>query len=176
MIPKLIQAGLSASWTVDVPVGLSDYTFQYILQGPEKILVSGVVVGGDIEFNVSSTTTSNWTAGKYIYQLIAALSDDKRLLNSGSIAISPDFENLPAGHDFRSHEEIVLDIIKKALEGRLSKDEQSYQIDGRSVVRIPILELQKLKRHYQMSVNKAKRKQAGLSSFQPKQVKVRFSS
>lgn len=174
MIPTTIQAGITVSWTAPVPDGLAAYEFQYVFQGPSTITVSAAVVGNELTVNETATTTAAWAPGYYKFQLLASLADDRCLVSQGSIQINPNFANLAAGHDFRSHAQRMLDAINQVLEGRITKDVEQYEIDGRSVTRIPILELQKLKRTYSMKVLSEKRKESGRSSFQPKTVKPRF--
>ncbi len=176
MIPTSIQAGITAEWSQPLPSEYISFAFEYILQGASKIVIPATAVGNDIAVQVSSKTTSAYKAGDYQYQLIASNGDDKRVVNKGVITIKPDFASLPSGHDFRSHAQRMLDNINQVLEGRITKDVENYQIDGRSITRIPILELQKLKRTYALKVNKEKRKQAGKSSFQPRIVRTRFKS
>lgn len=176
MIPKKIQAGMTAKWSMPLYSEFADHTFEYIFQGVSKIDIPTTVSGIDIVVNVVPEVTEKWIAGDYHYQLIATKGTDKQLVESGTITIEPDFLNLPAGHDFRTHAEKMLDVIKQVLEGRIPKDIESYQIDGRNVQRIPILELHKLKRTYAFQVNKEKRRQAGKSAFKPRTVKARFKT
>lgn len=176
MIPTSIQAGITAEWSYPLPSHLTESTFEYILQGPAKVTIPTTVVGGDIEVKVAATTTTNWQAGNYQYQLIATNGSDKHLVDSGALTIAPNFADLPAGHDFRSHAQIMLDAINQVLEGRITKDVESYEIDNRKITRIPILELHKLKRTYSLQVQREKRKQAGKPNFQPRKVKTRFST
>lgn len=176
MVPKNIQAGITAQWREAIPSIYSDYSFQYILRGTSQITIPASVSGGDVEVNVAAADTAAWAAGDYYYQLIATKGSDKHIISSDAVIVDPDFTALADGHDFRSHAQKMLDAINQVLEGRIPKDVETYQIENRSITRIPILELHKLKRTYTAQVYKEKRKQAGKSSFQPRIVKARFSS
>lgn len=51
-----------------------------------------------------------------------------------------------------SFQERMLAAIEARLEGRISSDHQRYTVDGRSLDRIPILELQALRDKYRREV------------------------
>jgi len=172
MTPSILQAGITASWSYALPSHYSNCDFTYILQGPGKIEINATVSGGEIHVNETAAATKQWVPGVYRFQLIAAAGADRHIAQTGTVEIKPDFGDLPANHDFRDHDEKMLDAIKSVLEGRIPKDVESYTIDGRSLARIPIAELMKLKRTYTMAIRNKKRKELGKSSFQPKLVRV----
>ncbi|RXU06991.1 hypothetical protein B1F68_10525, partial [Pseudomonas syringae] len=60
--------------------------------------------------------------------------------------------------DGRSHAERMLDLIEAALEKRIPKDQQSYEIDGMRLDRIPIERLEALRTRYRREVASARRK------------------
>lgn len=51
-----------------------------------------------------------------------------------------------------THAERMLAAIEQRLEGRISSDHQRYSIDGRSLDRIPIMELEQLRTQYRREV------------------------
>lgn len=55
-----------------------------------------------------------------------------------------------AAGDFQTHEERTLEVLTAALEGRLTKDMESYSIAGRSISKIPVRELAGLRSQYIM--------------------------
>ena len=55
--------------------------------------------------------------------------------------------------EFQTHEERALVVIEAAIEGRLTKDMESYSIGGRSITKIPIRELIGLRAKYRASIN-----------------------
>lgn len=175
MTPSKLQAGITACWSYALPSHYSDCEFKYILQGPGKIEIKTTVSNGQIHVNESAESTKQWLPGAYRFQLIAAVGADRHVAQAGTLEIKPDFNELTAGHDFRSHDERMLDAIKEVLEGRIPKDVEEYTIDGRSLTRIPIKELMTLKRSYTLSVQKQKRKEQGKSIFKPKMVRVKFT-
>lgn len=174
MIKKTIQAGVNASWTYSVNTEFSGFQFEYILIGPQKITIPTTVNHNECSVDIKAAETAPWLAGLYQYALYAFNGDDRHLIDSSTVEILADFQQLAVGYDPRTHTEKMLEAIKSVLEGRIVKDVESYTIDDRTLNKIPILELHKLKRQYQVMVNREKNKQAGKPSFQPKVVKVRF--
>lgn len=152
-----------------------DHEHEIILIGPGKISKSLEAVGNYLFLEAAADETKDWVPGVYRYQVIAKLGYDRHIIGYGPLVISADFTQLPAGYDFRSHAEKMLSAINEVLQGRIPKDMQSYEIDGRQLTRIPILELESLRRKYQAQVNRERRKAAGKSTFQPRTVKVRFN-
>ena len=52
-----------------------------------------------------------------------------------------------------SHYKTMLDAIEAVLEGRITSDVESYQIAGRQIAKIPIIELKNLHAYYLGKVN-----------------------
>jgi len=53
-----------------------------------------------------------------------------------------------------SHAKTMLDAIEAVLEGRIDSDVEQYQIAGRQITKIPILELKKLRDDYRAEYKK----------------------
>jgi hypothetical protein len=157
-----------------LPDGYSGFAFSFTLQGPQKITIPASIDGFQLVVNVSAAVTAGWPAGEYKYQLQAVLGDDRHVVSQGFVRIDPDFDQLPAGVDVRSHAQQMLDAINKVLLGRIDKDVEAYEIAGRSITRIPVLELQQLKRQYMKTVLQERRKAQGQPSFRPIPVRSRF--
>jgi len=172
MEPKKIIAGNSAEWAFDHELADGSWLFKYALRGPSVIDFNASAIDGWVGVDLTSDDTSGWVAGLYEWVLFATKGTDRKLINNGFIEIAPDFMALGAGHDPRTHEEKVLASIKSVLEGRVLSDHENYSIDGRSISRIPVLELQKLRRTYALLVYRQKRG----SEVIVKAVKTRFAN
>lgn len=75
----------------------------------------------------------------------------------------------------KSHAQIVLENIEAALENRSSVDVQQYQIAGREIVKIPILELMEIRKQYNAELAQEKAAddvKQGLGN--PRNIKVKF--
>lgn len=79
------------------------------------------------------------------------------------------------GFDNRTQNQRTLDAVNAVIEGRASKDQESYAIGGRSLSRTPLRDLMELQRVYQGKVmleRRAARRRAGKPT--RSQIKVAF--
>ena len=60
-----------------------------------------------------------------------------------------------------SHNRIMYDAICAVLQKRATRDQNAYTYEGRSLQRIPIMELQKLKAHYKRLLQAEVRRKNG---------------
>ncbi len=171
--PKKIVAGTSVGWSFSHDLALSGWQFTYILRGSGSIDIATAteVVSGVVSVSELPSVTSSWVVGDYEWRLFAESGDDKHLVSSGRLYVDPDFSKVGAGHDPRTHAEKMLAAIKEVLEGRIPKDCERYTVDDRSLDRIPILELERLKRIYVLKVRKERKD----SNFNVRRVVSRFS-
>lgn len=153
--PKFIQAGISFRAEVvasDHPA--PEWSISALLRGPSSI---DIVADGDADthtFSVPGSETATYQAGQYAVSVRATNGSDVFELEGGSVEILGDVATLEAGHDPRGHSERVLAAIEAVIEGRASKDQQSYTINGRTLVRTSIAELLQLRKTYQDEVAK----------------------
>lgn len=115
--------------------------------------------GEDYLFSVGSSTTENYDAGHYHYQLeIKRNSDNERLIvDRGEIDILTDLDN---NIDPRTHAEIMLGKIEGILEGKADADVSSYSISGRSLTKFSPEELVQWRDYYRREVADQKRQEA----------------
>lgn len=149
--PKTITAGTSASWAfADDRAG----EWVYYLRGPGAYEIHGQLEDGQVTFSPGADATETWAPGLYEWRLYLQNGTDKQAIAGGKLTVEADFTQLPAGHDGRSHAKRMLDAIEATLEGRVVSDHEKYSIDGRSLDRIPIEQLHKLRRQYKRTVMK----------------------
>jgi hypothetical protein len=93
-------------------------------------------------------------------------------VEAGEVRIAPDLSAQGAGVDSRDHVRKVLDAIEAVIENRASIDQQSYQINNRSLQRTPLNELLKLRSRYraELAAKNASRKRRGMG----RTIKVRM--
>lgn len=155
--PKSIQAGLSLRAEVEaIDYPAPDWTVTAHLRGPESIDIVATGAAEMHSFAVAGSVTAGYVAGLYTASVRATDGVDVFELESGQVEILADVAALDAGHDPREHAERVLDAIEAVLEGRATKDQQSYTINGRTLVRTSIAELLQLRKTYQDEVAKLK--------------------
>jgi|TARA_R110000803_G_scaffold51256_3_gene106039 hypothetical protein len=116
--------------------------------GSTEIEITASASGTDYLVEVPSATTANYTAGTYVWQAyITRSSDSQRVtidLGTWEVIANRD----AATTDPRSHPKIMLEKIESILENRAGADVSSYSIQGRSITKIPIIELMQFRATY----------------------------
>ena len=149
------------------PVG--DYTLQVAIKlGAGMSIVvdlanTGGLHGGTLNF-------AGAIAGTWSYAIKATWIADgtARTVQAGTVLVMPD----AATQDTRSHAEKVLDALEALIEGRASKDVNSYSIAGRSLTRMSPAELIEWRDRYRREV--AVQRAAGLPNRGRKITLARF--
>ena len=159
--PKKVSAGTSVRWSFDHIGADGSVEFTYALRGPGVIDIAAAAADGVVSVDVLPVDSAQWSPGLYEWRLFLAAAGSREEIGSGVLEIEPDFAGLGAGHDPRSHDQRVLDSIKKVLEGRVLSDHERYTIEGRSLDRTPIMDLERLKSLYQRRVRRASRNGSG---------------
>lgn len=151
--PTLITAGLSLRTDViatDYPA--PEWELVAILRGPAQIDLTSVAHGSTHQFIETATTTAGWIAGRYAVSIRAILNDDVYEVEAGDLKVSADLSTVTDVHDSRDHAQKTLDAIEAVIEGRASKDQDSYKINGRELVRTNIADLLALRKTYKAEV------------------------
>ncbi|WHP66894.1 hypothetical protein [Phaeobacter inhibens] len=144
-----------------------------IMRGPGLIDLAASGQDENHLLHALASTTANWKPGHYRYELRVSDGDDVLAAATGEVRIAPDLSSQTAGVDSRDHVRKVLDAIEAVIENRASIDQQSYQINNRSLQRTPLGDLLKLRARYraELSAKKAARKGRGFG----RTIKVRMS-
>lgn len=108
---------------------------------------------GTYTFNILHTSTKNWYPGSYRYVLYVDKSTEQYTIETGAVEIIQRVD-LSNKTDQRSYAKRVLDAIEATIENRATSDQQAYTINGRSLTRIAIQELLKLREYYKELVAK----------------------
>jgi hypothetical protein len=163
-IPTTEPPALVAGDTLKFQISLADYsasdgwTLEYSLQNAASIETFNSSASGDDHLvTVAASATANWPPGAYRFAARAVNGSEKYTVRQGSIEITA---NLDAAADQRSHAETVLDAIEAMLEGKATKDQQSYSIAGRSITRLTPEELLSWRDTYRKEVQRQRRQEA----------------
>lgn len=169
--PSTITAGLSSHWTINTPDSLPADWYAlnyYLIKNNAQIVITGADNGdGAFLFEVTSVISAAYLEGEYSFKLVAILGDDKWEIRSGKITVLPDFIASTTGKDTRSHNKIMLENIQATLRRGSVKGEKSYSINGKSVERFTLEELEKMESKYKQKVfeeEQAERRKNGLRS------------
>lgn len=157
--PARIAAGDRWRWErrdlSDYPA--STWTLTYALvSSTVRVQITAAANGNWHQVDVAAATTAGYTAGTYRWQAYVTSGTDRRMVGQGDIEILPNFATQSSGYDGRSHARTVLDAIEAVIEGRATKDQESYSIGGRSLQRTPIAELLRLRDVYRAEVKAEK--------------------
>tara|TARA_R100001443_G_scaffold75094_2_gene82730 strand:- start:1484 stop:2068 length:585 start_codon:yes stop_codon:yes gene_type:complete len=157
--PRVIVAGDRVQWKrtdlgTDYPNNAYNLKYSSRLEasGSTTFDIASADSDNDFLMTVTSSASDNYTIGTYHWQLyVFRESDSERItLDAGTWEVKP---NLDANtSDPRSHAKIVLDAIESVIEGRASKDQESYSIAGRSLSRTPVTDLLELRNYYRAIV------------------------
>ena len=156
MEPTTLHAGDSVSWERLEPAYLAGagWSLRYVFTGPERHQV--VAIGGaPYRVELSAGTTATWAPGLYRWVALAVNGDERVTVANGRLEVSPNLETAEP-LDARSHAERMLDLVGAALEKRIPKDQQSYEIDGQRLDRIPIERLNALRLQYRREIQRAR--------------------
>lgn len=162
-LPARVTAG--DSWEFDLIGPRADYP----PPDWELVLSLRLAGGGAITQKIATDTTAAWrfsfaasetaaiTPGEYVsaVRAVNASTGQSLTIETGRLIVAPD--PMAETADTRSHAERVLAAIEATLEGRASRDADSYSIEGRSITRMPIADLMRWRAHYQAEVAAARR-------------------
>lgn len=171
-IPATLVAGDGWSWAdaeasaaCPPPFWGLRYVFRPVEGGGGFEVVATVADGGFL-LSADPSVTACRIPGWYRWTAVAASADamDRRTLGSGRVQILPD-PLASSAADARSPAERILAAIEATLEGRVTKDAESYSIEGRSISRTPIADLLRLRNVYAAEVARTLAPGAGFISY-----------
>lgn len=161
-IPESITAGTTLAFTLALTAfPASDWSLALILRGSQSIDLKSTPDGRLHVFTVSATDTAAWAAGDYWYSLRASNGTEVHEIDSGTLKVLPDLVGVGSDFDGRTHAERTLEAIEAVIEGRASKDQDSYRINNRELRRTSISQLLKLRDVYRNEVRRLKAARKG---------------
>lgn len=157
MEPINLHAGDSVEWSRIVPAYTSDlgWALHYVLNGPERYEIAATG-GAAYGVRLSAADTAGWAPGLYRWVAMVVKDDQRVTVDTGTIQIEPNWETA-SPVDVRTHAARMVALIEAALEKRIPKDQQSYEIDGQRLDRIPVERLRELRMQYQRELGSQRR-------------------
>lgn len=159
MEPTQLHAGDSIAWARDARAypSAAGWSLLFSLRGAAALDLTST--GGEpFQFAASASQTKALPAGVYRWACYAVRQDERQTLADGELVVLADLQQQTGTLDGRSHARRMLDLIEAALEKRIPKDQQSYEIDGMRLDRIPIERLQALRYQYRRELQQQKRR------------------
>ncbi len=149
--PAKLVAGDTWRWKrtgLESDYPASVWALKYVLlNSAGKIEITAEADGDSFLVNEAAANTANHVAGIYAWEAFVTDGTDRFRVGGGTVEILANFL-VAASKDMRSHARRVLDSIEAVLERRATKDQQSYEIDGRRLDRTPIADLLNLRDYY----------------------------
>lgn len=158
--PDTLIAGDSWHWLktlADFPPA-DGWALSYSFRGPGKLPDADVVAtpgSSSYDVTVAAAKTALLPPGTYKWAAYATLSGERYTADSGVVTVEMDLSQASAG-DALSHAEQALPVIEAVLSGRITADMQQYQIAGRLVTKIPVMELYELRSKYRREIWKSR--------------------
>lgn len=161
--PARLTAGDSWSWEIADP---AEYpSAEFILSYALAPVAGGAVVAVEAEapspvavaFRLGATATASLAPGRWRWSLFAADAalDLRETIASGVLEV---LANPLATGDTRSPARRILDAIDATIAGKVTKDSQSYAIEGRTISRIPLPDLMAARTRYAAIVRREERR------------------
>lgn len=161
-IPQTITAGTTLAFTLALTAyPAPDWVATLILRGPGSVDLGAATDGRLHAFSASAEETAEWAAGDYWYSLRVTDGGEVHEVDTGTLRVLPDLAAADAEFDGRSHAERTLEAIEAVIEGRASKDQDSYRINNRELRRTSISQLLRLRDVYRAEVAREKAKRRG---------------
>lgn len=178
--PTRLRAGDTWKWTrtlADYPAGA--WTLKYRFKHPTAagFEIVATASGTDHAITVTAATSTGYAPGKWTWQAwVEGGTSEKYTIGAGYTTIDSDYRSGVATNalDDRSHARKTLAAIEAWIESR-NPGVESYEIAGRQMRYIPIIELLKLRQLYKAEVaneDAAARIAAGLAT--PRRIQFRI--
>lgn len=161
MIPKSIRAGDSLLIATDLSTSYPQYSAGagYVLtltlvgkDGKYELLGTGT----PWTFQATAAVTALWVPDTYVFILAFSKTGERHTVTSGTVTIQPDISSQQT-FDGRTQAQRTLEAIEAVIEKRASTDQKQYTIQGRSLVKMDVAELFKIRDMYRMEVMREKR-------------------
>ena len=154
--PEKLVAGDTLKFTID----LADYrpedgwtlSYHFLSASADLGQHDGSDNGdGTHLINVAAATTAGWAAGRYSYRAFVSDGSDRFSVREGELVVEPDFATVTT-HDGRTHARKMLDAVEALLEGKATKDQASYSVEGRALQRYSFEDLLALRDKLRLEV------------------------
>lgn len=154
--PRSAIAGTSWQWDRRFPLfpASDGWSLRYLFRGAGELDLgpAEITAAGDgWQVRVAPELTTGLASGRYGWMAVVEKGGERHVAASGSAHVTA----FPSGADGLTHAERMLAAIEALLEGRATSDQESVQINGRAITRIPFGDLVKWRNHYRAQVEMA---------------------
>ena len=151
--PGQLAAGETWHWTKAFPgfTPAEGWSVTYYIQGPGRLVIAGTPLSPtqNYDFVATAAATAQLPPGRYEWDAVATLSAEKHIAAHGILLVTPNFATAVAGA-LQTDNELMLAAIRAKLSTRVSDDNliEQYGIHGRTVAKMPTIDLVKLEGIY----------------------------
>jgi len=142
LFPSKIRQNDTLAFTTKLDAKYNDWTLTYFLT--DQYSAVGAFNANDGLFHINETST-DWKAGSYAVQGVVTKGSERFTVETCTTQILPDISKLT---DSSSHIKKVLDAVEATILGAASKEQESYEVAGRSLKYRSLDELLKLRELY----------------------------
>lgn len=156
-VPSHITQGDSAEWSItldDYPASAGWVLSYAMVKDGAMIAVSSSVDGDKHKITCTTTQTSAWAPGVYLWTATVSKDLARRTITQGMIEILPDLSQMTDGGDLRSHVKRTLDALESAIERHAETGTITSSIGGRSTTWRSYEELLALRIRYRAEYNR----------------------
>ena len=171
--PLKFFAGTLQEWTREDEYAYGLWSFKYVLIGVASKTINCTVDAGLVSVILPSVDSIDWPAGKYAWSLVREKDGEVVHVDRGYFYILANPTTVADPIDVRTHAERVLEAIEKRIESRVLSDHENYTVDGRSLSRIPMMDLVNLRKRYSLLVRKEKENRGEVKRFTGKKLRLK---
>lgn len=152
--PETINAGETIEWRredlADYPAPSWVLTYE-LRNAAGAYQIAAAASGSAHAVSVTAATSKDYAPGVYEMAGYVVSGAERRLVYRATLTIRP-YLGAAGALDTRSHARKVLDAIEAVIENRASKDQQSYRIGDRELVRMSAADLLDMRSRYRAEV------------------------
>jgi len=161
-VPESFAAGTTVKFTITDPDHPADdgWGMNFVLAGAGVLSSTGQATAKSHAFTLAATATAELPAGSYRWALTATKGEEVEEVDDGRLTVKPNLAAAGAG-DLQSSNEKLLAAIDAMIAkrmgtgtGSLPQDIEAYSIDGVTVTKVPLEQLQKSRVVYAYAVNR----------------------
>jgi hypothetical protein len=156
--PSEVRAGDTVKFTVqsaEYPLD-GGWTLTYTVNGPVKVAGSVALSGAVGTVTLSATQTATLTPGTYRWLLRVSSGGEVYTIGEGALTVTPNVAGAVAGA-LTSKAEQTLALLEAELLARAASDHTEYAVDGRSLKRESIVDLQEWRDRLRAEINRTRR-------------------
>lgn len=148
--PVEFTAGDTVKWKIALPHYPADdgWTLKYSFRGPEVHDVTAVADGADHSVTIAKTLSITFAAGNYWWEAYASKAAERFKARFGQLKVLVNLETVDEVFDNRTHVKKTLDALEALIEGKATRDQMSYSIEGRTISRFSLSELYDARARY----------------------------